>query len=88
MPSDALKLLLADLEAEVVAEALDLYLRARPPRADHRFDYRYRAAQAVLGSLRHGQRDQRVPAVGDADDRPALDDARPEPQSRRAPLED
>jgi hypothetical protein len=42
---------LDDAEIEVLEEALDLYLRARPAAADHRFDYRYRVAQGVLGAL-------------------------------------
>ena len=37
--------------AEVVAEALELYLRARPSDANRRFEYRYRAARAVLDNL-------------------------------------
>jgi hypothetical protein len=53
MPPDSLKLLLSDLEAEVVAEALELYLYARPAPTDLRFEYRYRAARAVQETLRH-----------------------------------
>jgi hypothetical protein len=46
------RLVLGDLETEVVSEALELYLRTRPPQADKRFEYRYRAARAVLDNLR------------------------------------
>ena len=51
MPGPTIKLVLDDAEIEVLEEALDLYLRARPAAADHRFDYRYRVAQGVLGAL-------------------------------------
>lgn len=51
MAMDTLTLLLSEREAEVVEEALSLYLTARPSPADTRYDYRYRAAQSVLGSL-------------------------------------
>jgi hypothetical protein len=51
MSTSKLKLVLAELEAEVVQEALDLYVRARPTPIDHRFEYRYRAARSVLDSL-------------------------------------
>ena len=66
MPPDSLKLLLSDLEAEVVAEALELYLYARPAPADLRFEYRYRAARAVQEILRH--------RPGNGKDLPATDD--------------
>ena len=58
MSTGKVKLLLADLEAEVVQEALELYVTVRPVPIDYRFDYRYRAAQAVLESLRRGPREQ------------------------------
>lgn len=51
MTTTAIRLVLGDVEAEVVAEALDLYLRTRPPEADRRFEYRYRAARAVMDNL-------------------------------------
>ena len=51
MPGPTIKLVLDDAEIEVLEEALDLYLRARPAAADRRFDYRYRVAQGVLGAL-------------------------------------
>ena len=51
MSTTAIRLVLGDVEAEVVAEALDLYLRTRPPEADRRFEYRYRAARAVMDNL-------------------------------------
>ncbi len=60
-------LLLSEREAEVLEEALTLYLRARPAPADARFEYRYRAAQSVLGSL---QGNRRPPAFVHGDDEP------------------
>ena len=51
MPDYTIRLVLDDAEIEVLEEALDLYLRARPAAADHRFDYRYRVAQGILGAL-------------------------------------
>ena len=51
MPGPTIRLVLDDAEIEVLEEALDLYLRARPAAADHRFDYRYRVAHGVLGAL-------------------------------------
>ena len=51
MPGHTIKLVLDDAEIEVLEEALDLYLRARPAAADHRFHYRYRVAQGILGAL-------------------------------------
>jgi hypothetical protein len=48
-----IKLVLPELEAEVVGEALELYLRTRPVPIDHRFEYRYRAAHGVLDVIRH-----------------------------------
>jgi hypothetical protein len=53
MVTTPIRLLLPELEAEVVAEALELYLRTRPVPLDRRFEYRYRAAQAVLGVIQH-----------------------------------
>ena len=57
MSNDDLKLLLSALEAEVVQEALEFYVQVRPVPIDGRFEYRYRAAQSVLASLRHGNRE-------------------------------
>jgi hypothetical protein len=51
MNTQPIRLVVGDVEAEVLQEALELYLQARPPGADSRFDYRYRAAQAVLDTL-------------------------------------
>jgi hypothetical protein len=53
MTTNPIKLVLPELEAEVVGEALELYLRTRPAPIDHRFEYRYRAAQGVLDVIRH-----------------------------------
>ena len=51
MAEYSIRLVLNDVEVEVLEEALDLYLQARPGSADHRFDYRYRAAHAIRGAL-------------------------------------
>ena len=51
MAEYSIRLVLNDVEVEVLEEALDLYLQARPGPADHRFDYRYRAAHAIRGAL-------------------------------------
>ena len=72
MTNGPIKLLLPELEAEVVGEALELYLRTRPVPLDRRFEYRYRAAQSVLDVLQ-----QSVP-----------DDEDPPPLRRRTLLED
>lgn len=72
MANDRIKLLLPTLEAEVVGEALELYLRARPAPIDHRFEYRYRAAAGVLAALQ-----QTVPEEDD-----------PLPGRRRQAIED
>jgi hypothetical protein len=52
MNTRTVRLVLGDLETEVVAQALELYLRTRPPQADQRYEYRYRAARAVLDNLK------------------------------------
>jgi hypothetical protein len=70
MNTQPLRLVVGDVEAEVLQEALELYLQARPPGADSRFDYRYRAAQAVLDTLWQGSRDVAEDSAGD-DERPA-----------------
>lgn len=87
MSTGKLKLVLAELEAEVVQEALDLYVRARPTPTDHRFEYRYRAAQSVLDSL-----NQATNILGNF---PIADDEildrhsdRPDYRSGRQPTED
>ena len=53
MTTRPIKLVLPELEAEVVGEALELYLRTRRAPADPRYEYRYHAAQAVLDAIRH-----------------------------------
>jgi hypothetical protein len=57
MSTDNLNLLLTALEAEVLGEALELYVQTRPVPIDRRFEYRYRAAHSVLESLRQGNRE-------------------------------
>jgi hypothetical protein len=84
MSTDRLKLLLAELEVEVVQQALELYLRARPAPSDRRFEYRYRAAQSVLESLRQGAREFGALPRGDDEDATRRDDDRPK---RRSGLE-
>lgn len=79
-------LLLTEREAEVVEEALALYLSARPAPADTRYDYRYRAAQAVLGSLQ-GHRHPPVTALEDDDASKLRDDDHPR-RPKREQLED
>lgn len=88
MSADNLKLLLAELEVEVVQEALELYMQARPGPFDHRFEYRYRAAQSVLESLRQGTRELGTFPGGDDDERTVFDDHRPERRPRREQLDD
>lgn len=83
MSTHKLTLLLAELEAEVLEEALDLYVRARPTPVDKRFEYRYRAARSVLDSLRHGS-----VQPGDEDDTAVRDPEPAERRPRREQLED
>jgi hypothetical protein len=64
MPNQPIKLLLPELEAEVVGEALELYLRARPAPLDHRYEYRYRAAHAVLEVLQRTLPEEDDPLPG------------------------
>ncbi|MGB7737598.1 MAG: hypothetical protein WBM03_00665 [Steroidobacteraceae bacterium] len=64
MPYEPIKLLLPELEAEVVGEALELYLRARPAPLDHRYEYRYRAAHAVLEVLQQTLPEEDDPLPG------------------------
>jgi hypothetical protein len=73
MTSNQIKLVLPELEAEVVGEALELYLRTRPVPLDHRFEYRYRAAQGVLDVLHY---------------QPPVDDESSLPGRRRDQIED
>jgi len=62
MTTGPIKLLLPELEAEVVAEALELYLRTRRAPVDPRYEYRYRAAQGALDAIRY------TPAAEDEDE--------------------
>jgi hypothetical protein len=88
MSSDQLKLLLSALEVEVVQEALELYVRARPVPTDRRFEYRYRAAQSVLENLRQGTRELGTFPRGDDDDATLIDDQRSERRPLREQVED
>ena len=74
MSANPMRLVLTDLEAEVVQEALELYLNTRPPASDRRYEYRYRAAQVVLDSLwQHGREQQSPDSDGTpGDDEPVL----------------
>jgi hypothetical protein len=85
---DKMKLLLTGLEAEVVEEALELYVRVRADPTDGRFEYRYRAAQSVLASLRQGNRDLETFPRGDDDDASPVDDPRPGRRPLRDRIED
>jgi hypothetical protein len=88
MSSDQLKLLLSALEVEVVQEALELYVRARPVPTDLRFEYRYRAAQSVLENLRQGSRELGTFPRGDDDEATLIDDQRSERRPLREQVED
>jgi hypothetical protein len=88
MSYDELKLLLTGLEAEVVEEALELYVQARPTPVDGRFEYRYRAARSVLVSLRHGNRGLGTSARGDDEDASSADVERPARRPLRERIED
>ena len=81
MSTTSIRLVLGDVEAEVVAEALDLYLRTRPPEADRRFEYRYRAARAVIDNL--AQNRAGASRVGASDDTPERQRQRPDVPARR-----
>jgi hypothetical protein len=72
MNDERFKLLLPPLEAEVVSEALELYLRARPAPIDHRYEYRYRAAAGVLAALQQTVPDEEDPLP--LRRRPAIED--------------
>jgi hypothetical protein len=88
MSIDKLKLLLTALETEVVEEALDLYVQARPVPMDGRFEYRYRAARSVLASLRQGTQELGTLPRGDDEDASPADDLRPERRPLRDRIED
>jgi hypothetical protein len=88
MSTGKMKVLLTGLEAEVVGEALELYLQARPVPMDARFEYRYRAAQSVLQCLRQGNRDLGTFARGDDEDASPVDDVRPGRRTLRDRTED
>ena len=88
MATNKLTLLLAEIVAEVLEEALDLYVRARPTPADSRFEYRYRAARAVLDSLRQGTSSPGSVLPGDDEDSAGRDAGPSERRSRREQLED
>jgi hypothetical protein len=87
MSMSKLRLVLAELEAEVVQEALDLYVRARPTPIDHRFEYRYRAARSVLESLGQATNPFGTHASGDEEIIDRYSD-RPDRGSRRERVED
>lgn len=82
MSTDNIKLLLTELEIEVVQEALELYVQTRPVAADRRFEYRYRAARSVLECLRQGSRELGAFPRGDDDEATVNDEGR----SGRRPL--
>ena len=88
MSTDQLKLLLSTLEAEVMQEALELYVQVRPVPIDGRFEYRYRAAQSVLASLRQGNRSPGPFARGDDEEATRVDDERAERRPLRDRVED
>jgi hypothetical protein len=64
MANGPIKLLLPALEAEGVSEALELYLHTRPAPLDQRYEYRYRAANAVLEVLQRTLPDEDDPLPG------------------------
>lgn len=84
----AQKLLLTELEVEVVEAALELYLQTRPVPTDGRFEYRYRAARSVLGSLRQGNGELGTFPVGDDEEVSRKDNERPERRPIRERSED
>jgi hypothetical protein len=88
MSTDKLRLLLTALEAEVVEEALDLYVQVRPVAMDGRFEYRYRAARSVLESLRQGECELGTLPRGDDEDSHLGDDDRPAHRPVGEQLED
>lgn len=88
MSTDKMKLLLAELEVEVVQEALELYVQTRPAPIDNRFEYRYRAARSVLESLRQGTRELGTLPRGDDEEATVIDDERSERRPLRERVED
>jgi hypothetical protein len=88
MSTDKLKLLLAELEVEVVQEALELYVQTRPVPNDRRFEYRYRAARSVLESLRQGTRELGTVPQGDDEEAALIRDERAERRPLRDRVED
>lgn len=88
MSTDHLKLLLTELEAEVLREALELYLQTQRVPVDRRFEYRYRAAQSVLESLRQGTRELGTFPRGDDEEGTLIDDGRLERRPLREQVED
>ena len=88
MSTDKMKLLLAELEVEVVQEALELYVQMRPVPIDRRFEYRYRAARSVLESLRQGTRELGTLPRGDDEEATLVTDERPERRPLRERIED
>ena len=88
MSTDQVKLLLAELEVEVVQEALELYVQMRPVPSDRRFEYRYRAARSVLENLRQGTRELGTLPRGDDEEATVIDEERPERRRLRERIED
>jgi hypothetical protein len=89
MSIDKMKLLLAELEVEVVQEALELYVQTRPVPNDRRFEYRYRAARSVLENLRQGTRELGTLPRGDDDDEATVSEGeRSERRPHRERIED
>jgi hypothetical protein len=88
MSIDKIKLLLAELEVEVVQEALELYVQMRPVPIDGRFEYRYRAARSVLESLRQGTRELGTLPRGDDEEANVSEGELPERRPLRERIED
>lgn len=88
MSTDHQKLLLTALEAEVLEAALELYVQMRPVPIDARFEYRYRAARSVLGSLRQANRELGTFPQGDDEETSRSDDERLERHPHRERTED
>jgi hypothetical protein len=86
--SDKQRLLLTELEIEVLQEALELYEQTRPVPFDDRFEYRYRAARTVLESLRLGTLELRTPSRGDDDEAGVTEKERSERRPLRERVED
>jgi hypothetical protein len=88
MSVDNLKVVLTGLEAEVVEEALELYVQVRPVPIDGRFEYRYRAARSVLESLRQGSHEHGMFPRGDDEEANLTHDGPSESRPRRERTED